>query len=350
MGEYIMLLRFLERAIEQRIPRWLQDDAQQALDFAGEDVSSKPWLARNILLTILLSALYSTAPFFFPGLFTTAFKPYITPANLHVVSLAIAIVSLIVFASIAYFSLYYRIDARRIKTQEALPQFLSSVATNLEAGIEPLSALYVSLRPEYAPITDELKKVRSLSLGPTSIIDQLSLIKGRIDSLSLRMTVAMVERASRGGGNLTKLLTGISRDIREMNELHKELITTTRGYIYLILFLVVVGVPLLLSVSTIFVKAVSAPTGGSLGSTDFLGFSLFGISKDLKPIGNSIDIVFALLLAVGAINASLTLGVLQRGETKAGVKYIPLLLPLSVAAYFILGIVINKALVIFGVM
>lgn len=342
---------FAERAVERRIPPGIEEGVQRSLDFAGEDVPARKWLARNALMILLLSALYSTAPFLFPGFFTEALVPYVVQGNLHLLSAAILLASIVLFSAIAYFSVYYRIDSRRSRSQEVLPLFLSAVAMNLEAGIEPLSALYVSLRPEFSPITDEMRKVRSLALGQKSIIDQLSLIKDRIDSMSLRMAITIIERASRSGGNLARILENIARDIRESNELQKELRTATRGYIYLILFLILAGVPMLLGVAATFVKFVTAPgmTQTELGAA-FLGFLAYEERQPSQPVGETIDLIFSVMLALGAINAALILGVLWSGEAKAGVKYIPILLPLSVACYFLFASAIKGLLSAFGIL
>lgn len=345
------LFTFAERSLERRIPPGIEGSVQRSLDFAGEDVPARKWLARNALMILLLSALYSTAPFVFPVFFTTSLAPYITQDDLSLLSAAIFVASVVLFAAVAYFSVYYRIDARRSRSQEVLPFFLSAVATNLEAGIEPLSALYVSLRPEFSPITDEMRKVRSLALGPKSIVDQLSLIRGRIDSTSLHMAITIIERAARSGGNLARILENIARDIRESNELQRELRTATRGYIYLILFLALAGVPLLLGVAATFVKFVTAPgvTQTELGAA-FLGFLAYEERQPAQPVGETIDLIFAVLLALGAVNASLILGVLWTGEAKAGVKYMPVLLPLSVALYFLFATAIKGLLGAFGIL
>ncbi|MEM2174414.1 MAG: type II secretion system F family protein, partial [Candidatus Micrarchaeia archaeon] len=228
-----------------------------------------------------------------------------------------------------------------------LPDFLSLVAININAGVEPLSALYLSLRPDFSPITEELIKLRSLSLGSKSLVEQLSYLKERIDSNSLRMAVKMIEKSTLSGARLGKLLENISLDLRESNELENELKTSTKGYIYFILFLVAVGIPLLLSMSSIFVKTVFKPSAFG-GGPSFLVFVAYERQQKVEMIAT--DLLFLTLIIISAITSSLMLGVIIGGEIKNGVKYIPIMCIISVFSYIILSNAVLSLLSILGIM
>jgi hypothetical protein len=334
----LTFIAFIEKAIEQRIPRDIEADVEQALKFAGEDIPARRWLAQHIIVVGILSFIFAVTPYFLKDYISAALYPYFTDENLYTLSAILFLASVLIFSIIIYLSLYYKIADRRTRTQEALPFFLSNVAMNINAGIEPLSALYISLRPEFSPISDEMKKVRSLVLGPKSIIEQLSLIKERIASTPLHMAIAIIERASRSGGNLAKILETIARDIRETNELQKELRTATRGYVYFILFVALIGIPLLLAVVSTFVKLVATPLGPRAEIGALFG-GAFGVqsSQSIASLSGIIDVIFGVMLAIGAISASLILGILWSGEVRGGVKYILILLPLSIVCYFLFG-------------
>jgi pilus assembly protein TadC len=286
-------------------------------------------VADTILLSVLIAVLCSIVFFVLTNIFESIFA-FISGSSLFIVLALIFAISSIVTAFIRYSLVYFSIDDRKIRCQEVLPDFLSVVAMNISAGMEPLAALYVSLRPDFNPITDELKKIRSLSLGSKSIVDQLALLKTRIESNSLKNAVSIIERASLSGGDLSVLLESVSGDIRETNKIQKELESATKGYVTFITFLALVGVPLLLSVSTLFLSIITVPTIAG-GLTSMLSVNLQG-----KPIPvDQIQILFLVLIAFSSIAASFIFAVLWKGEMKQGIKYIPILVPISLIVFFV---------------
>jgi len=345
-----MVLTNIERLLEARISAKTRARVQTMLSFAGEADKADVWLVRNIMLALVISLGFSLSPLLVKSLFLA----YVSEAALSLLIPVIFVLFMAVFFIAAYFSLYFKMDYRRKRTFDVLPDFLTAVAMNINAGMEPMSALYISLRPEYEPITSEMRKVRSLALGSRSVFDQLSMLQKSIDSDPLRRTLSIIDRAARSGGDLGRLLLSTADDLRELGKLQKELETATRGYAYFIAFLVLLGVPMLLGVSSVFIQLTSKQMASSSGVSSTLnalgGISLGGIgtSQSTLPPG-SIDLVFMLLITVGSISASLMFGVLWQGEVRYGVRYVPILLPVSIIAFMLFRGAIAAAMTAFGV-
>ena len=317
----------LGKFVERRIPMNLRVSIQKTLDFAGDDILPEKWLADTIILSIIIAVIC-----FFVFLVLNLFVEFIGKifVNYYLLSLILSfVIPLVLTAGIRYLTVSFKIDDRKVRCQEILPDFLSVVAMNVSAGMEPLSALYISLRPDFNPITDEMKKIRSLSLGSKSVVDQLSLLRTKIDSNALKTTVSIIERASFAGGDLAVLLESVSQDMRESNKVQKELETATKGYVIFIAFLAVLGVPLLLSVATLFLSIITVPNISG-GLTSMLSINLSG-----KPIpAGQIEILFIILIIFGSISASFIFSVLWKGEVKHGVKYVPLMVPAALIVFF----------------
>jgi len=316
--------------IERRVPINLNETTQTMLNFAGEDIPPERWMADTILLSVFTGI-------FFAGLYILLGMSLLDSNIMYIISrhpwVTIAFTFAITSGAVLlmrYLLVSLRIDDRKRRCQDILPDFLSVVSMNIAAGMEPLTALYISLRPDFNPITDEMKKIRSLSLGSKSIVDQLSLLKTRIDSNSLKTTVAVIERAASAGGDLGTLLDSVAQDLREANKIQKELETATKGYVTFIAFLAIFGIPLLLSVSNLFLSMVTVPTVSD-------GFSsMLPIGTGGNPIPtNQIEILFLVLIISGAISSSIIFSVLWKGEMKQGIKYIPIMVPLSVIVFFV---------------
>ncbi|VVB73391.1 Type II secretion system (T2SS), protein F [uncultured archaeon] len=343
-----MVLTNIERLLEERIPSAARAKLRLLLDYAGEPEKEEKWLVRNAMLGLVVSLGLTMSPLLVKGLFL----PYVKESAFPLLMASLFVASMVMFGFAAYFSLYFRIDYRKKRTFEVLPDFLTAVSMNINAGMEPMSALYISLRPDFEPITSEMRKVRSLALGSRSVFDQLAMLKKGIDSNPLRRALAVVDRASRSGGDLGRLLLSVADDLREMNKLQKELETATRGYAYFIGFLVVFGVPMLLGVSSVFIQL----TSKQMMSSDFSSVNSalggipigFGASTSQLDSG-SVDLVFMMLLAVSSLSAGLMFGVLWQGEIRYGVRYLPLLLPVSIVMFVIVRSVVASAMMSFGV-
>jgi pilus assembly protein TadC len=329
----------LIKVIGRAAPKEVVKSTEKALNFAGIDESAEIWLAKRVLACAVISLALALS-----------FTYYLAMLRFEPIKLALAFVLSLLLVAIAiafvfYMDVYYRIDERRKKCQRILPDFLSLVATNINAGVEPVTALYMSLRPDFSPITEELSKLRSLSISSSSVLEQLAYLEKRIDSRPLKMALRMIEKGTISGGKLSILLENVAADLRESNEIENELKTATRGYVYFILFLVIIGVPLLLAASSTFIKTIFSSGYG--GSPSFLLF--ITIEKEVSIEKLNSDALFAIFLIISSITSSLMLGVIWDGEVRNGVKYIPAIAFASFLSFSFFTSLIQRILTILGI-
>jgi pilus assembly protein TadC len=336
-----MVIDNLVKVIGRMIPKGIKKSTEISLNFAGIEEDAEIWLSKKILTCISISLVLSLIVTYFMN-----FYFYFDLTKSAIVFVLIFLLAAAIIGLIFYFEIYYKIDDRRKKCQKILPEFLSLIATNINAGVEPISALYMSLRPDFSPITEELNKLKSLSMSSRSILEQLSYLEKRIDSRSLKMALRMIEKGAASGGKLSILLENVAMDLREANEIENELKTATRGYIYFILFLIIIGVPLLLAASSIFVKTIFSSKGFG-GGPPFLLFIATEREATVEQL--NVDLLFTAFLVIGAIASSLMLGVVWGGEMKNGVKYIPLITIVSYVFFFLFSSMIQRILSFLGV-
>lgn len=346
-----MVVSNIIKNLEDRVPSAVSNKIQQLLLYAGEEDLPQSWFIKNMLMSLFVALAFLLAPtIFYQYIQSTLSIVVSTQTRFLVFSFTLSIFMFFIYWIVVLSSLFLKIEARKRKTNEILPDFLSSVAMNIRAGIEPISALYVSLRPDFEPITSEMMKIRSLAIGSKSVLDQLSYLTSRIDSSALKRTVAIINRASRSGGELGSLLLSVADDLRDTNKVQKELETSTRGYVYFISFLTILGIPLLLSVSSVFIQATAKQSqqfsGGFGGLMGVIPFSV-GSAQAIDP--TSILLAFVILLSVSSVSASLMLGVLWHGEVKQGFRYVVIILPLTLIAFFIFRSAMSAVISSFGV-
>ena len=347
----VMMLSNIKKSLEEKVPSALAKKIQKLLDYAGMEERAESWFTVNFIFSLIFGLAFLISP----SLLFSYFSSYLSSLSFSRFLLLSFILGMIAFALywiIIYASLFFKIEYRKKRTLEVLPDFLSSVAMNIRAGMEPMSALYVSLRPDFDPITTEMMKIKSLAIGSKSIYEQLSYLKDKIDSEPLRRTISIIDRASRSGGELGRLLLSIADDLRDSIKIQKELETSTKGYVYFITFLTILGIPLLLSVSSVFIQATAKQsqqfTGGFGGLMGGLGASIPIITtKSLSP--DEIMLIFGILLLISSVSASLMLGVLWHGEVKQGLRYTIFFIPLTLIAFFIFRMSMFNILTAFGV-
>jgi len=344
------MLSNVKKSLEEKVPSAIVSKIQKLINYAGVEERAESWFVMNFIFSLIFGLAFLTSP----SLLFSYFLPYLSNLSFNqfiILSFILGTTAFVLYWIVIYASLVFKIEYRKKRTLEVLPDFISSVAMNIRAGMEPMSALYVSLRPDFDPITTEMMKIKSLAIGSKSIYEQLSYLKDKIDSEPLRRTISIIDRASKSGGELGRLLLSIADDLRDSIKIQKELETSTKGYVYFITFLTILGIPLLLSVSSVFIQTTAKQSqqfiGGFGGLMAGLGTTIpLNTTQSLSP--DEILLIFLLLLSISSISASLMLGVLWHGEVKQGLRYAIFFIPLTISAFLVFRVFMFNILTAFG--
>jgi len=243
----------------------------------------------------------------------------------------------ITFELTAHGILVFIADSRSSFVEEILPDALQIISANLRSGLTADKAILTSARPEFGPLEKELRVVAKETLSGRPLEESLKGIARKINSKILEKTVSLLIEGLAKGGSLTQLLDSISEDIRQIKILRREIKSYVMMYGIFIFFAIVIGAPLLYSVSTFLVETMTR-FGGSIELQQlFESQSTLPIFKfkgtDITP--DFLIMYSVLSIAVTAVFGSLLIGLIQEGSEKAGMKFIPLILPLSLLVFFI---------------
>lgn len=308
--------------------------------------------------------------------------------------------SFVIVWIIAYSIINLMADKRTDEVEEALPDVLQIVSANISAGMTPYNALWVAARKEFGALAEEIKIAQKETLGGKAFTDSLTEMSLRVRSNTLQRTIRLIIQGMKAGGELPHILQGIGTDIRQMKLLQKEMAASTMSYILFILFGMIIGAPLLFSVSINFVDIMNkfqpdtletdTSSGGSamagmqgfdmmsMGSSscpkDFDGDGipdkeekdLYGLNPSNSSDSGSINpktgntylkdyqkiaeptpsscvnaaylINFALLALLSvAFFGALLIGQIRSGKQSAGVKLIPLLIPITLGMFLLMN-------------
>ena len=302
-----------------------------ALNYAGSKDDPRRWIGLRVFIGLLVSGICFLIPFSVFPLLNVLLNLEIYfefPLNI-LVMLGMGLAGFIFTLVIFYLHISYVIEGRKKMVENILPDFLFLVGNNLRSGMAPFYAFRSAVRPEFGPLSEEIKIATQKSLGLESFSDALKKIGERINSKVLADTTKFFASALRSGGHLAQLIETTAADIKQTNRLKKELVTSTRMYTLFILFVVVIASPMLLAVSIEFLNILSGvqlKTSGVGGTTDSAVAGQVGFTASPITITPAfMQTIGYFLIIVNSVLASVFIGILGGGKISEGLKYAPVM-------------------------
>lgn len=259
------------------------------------------------------------------------------------IKLAISFASFFVIITLFFFGIYLRIklkENRKIKGMEdAFPDFLQLMASNLRAGMTIDKAILLSSRPEFAHLDKEILNVGKDIATGKSIETALLDTSKRIKSKKIEKTILLIISGIKAGGNLAILLEETSRNMREREFVEKRAVSNVLMYIIFIFIAVSVGAPLLFSLSSILVETLITLLSGlpSIEASTNMPFTLSSVSFSINFI-KYFSLVFIIVID---ILASFVLGLVTKGDEKEGLRFLIPMLAISIIIFFLIRIILR---------
>lgn len=312
---YLFLSHFATRTQKRAI--------REKLAYAGVSQEAEIWLGQVLLLGKLMGI----------AGFLAAWVIFREQFVLTLFAYAILAFLLVIFS--AYVHLNVQIEDRKRRLEAVLPDAMQVIAANIRAGMTPVVALRAAARPEFGPIQEDIKFATTKSLGTDSFTGALSEMAAKTNSELFSRVLALFTASLKSGGHLAKLLENTAEDIRQTQELNRELATNTRLYAIFILFTVVIGTPLLLAVSIQFSTMVTGlqerTTTGGIAS-EISSIPLISVPMSVEFLFNSAIII----LLITSLLASALLGVINQGSYSTGLKYSPFIAGAAILVFFLI--------------
>jgi len=244
----------------------------------------------------------------------------------------------IVFQLVIYVWIMLSIDSKARFVENVLPDALQLMSSNIRAGLTTDRALLLAARPEFGPLSLEIKRVGRETMTGKSLDESLKKMKESIKSETLEKTIELITVSIKSGGKLADLLDQIANDLREQQIIQKEISASVLMYVLFIFIAIGFGAPLLFSMSSFLVKmlvknmTLISSELPELQQIEDIPISMGSINISSEFIRN-----FAIIsLASTSIFGSLIIGLIWKGDEKSGIKFLPILLLLSIGL-FLLG-------------
>lgn len=239
-----------------------------------------------------------------------------------------------------YFFLAIKTDAKARFIERALPDALQLMSSNLKAGLTTERAILFASRPEFGPLAEEINEIgKKLAVG-RSLQQALREFSANIRSETLEKTITLIISGLESGGSLAPLLDQTAETLREQQILKKRVSSTVLMYVIFIFVAIGIGAPTLFALSSfliqVLIKTLSQVELPETTALD-LPFTLTKISLTTNFV-----ITFVMVfLFTNAILGSTTIGLINRGKERDGLKYIPFLLALSIGIFFLVRYILT---------
>jgi len=239
-------------------------------------------------------------------------------------------------------------DSKARFVEEALPDALSLMASNIRAGLTTDKAFLMAARPEFGPLADEIKRIGKETMAGRSLTESLLKTNQNIKSKNLDRTIELIVQSIRSGGKLADLLDQTANDIRDQQMIQKEISASVLMYVFFIFIAVAVGAPLLLSMSSFLVSLLTknlALISAEMPSNIGMAGGRMPISMMEVKIGPDFIQMYALIsLISSSFFGSIAVGLILSGEEKKGIKFFPVMAIIAVALFYLGNYVLDTTL------
>ena len=257
------------------------------------------------------------------------------------------LVSVTLFFSVIIMSLVYYITKVKLdkynqtkKMENAFPDFLQLMASNLRAGMPTDHALLMSARKEFDPLDKEITKLgKELMTGKD--IESAMLDMGlRSNSRKIQRTIHLIVSGLKSGGNIAVLLEETAANARERYFIQKRAASNVLMYVIFVFAAITVGAPGLFGLSTVLVEVLTNILS-SIPEVQASSSLPFTLSKISLPISFIIYFSVAFIIAIDLLG-SLVIGLVTKGEEKEGIKYIVPVTSIGLGIFFLVRTVLLK--------
>lgn len=305
----------------------LQAGYEKLLQYSPIRIEYTKFLGFNLTFGIVLGLAIA---FLLGGLFALPF-------------VIVFLLSVIIYQFIVYSFLLLYADIKARIVEEILPDALLLIASNLRAGLTVESAILEASRAEFGPLQNEISIVgRKIATGE-DLGNALVEMRLRIRSKILEKSMLLIRSGLYSGGELAALLEQTAEYLRDQQLIQKRISSNVLTYVIFIGAAIGVGAPTLFALSSFLVEVIST----TLGSIDIPETTVSAqIPINISVLGVSIGFIInyiMIFLVLNSVLGSIILGLINKGQERAGLKYIPLFIGLSMGVFFLVRFIIKTS-------
>lgn len=230
-------------------------------------------------------------------------------------------------------------EQRARYVEMVLPDVLLLMSSNLRSGISPEEAFLLSARPEFGFLADKIKKAGKKIAAGASLVDAFSELSYGINSKLFKQTMSLIIEGINSGGDLSVLLESTANDIKETASIRKEVRSMIFVYAFFIFIAACLIAPVLYAVS-IQLAGVLSKLSQSI-AIQFLTEKAPTVKLAPSGISGEFLTTFAYInLTIVSVFASFIVALINKGNEKYGIRYIPFFLGITLALFYVAKLIL----------
>lgn len=252
----------------------------------------------------------------------------------------IAMIIIGAIMTIVYFYLDLVIYQRTNAIETILPDYLQLVSTNVKSGMSFEKSLWFAIKPRFGILAAEMEMVLKRVMTGHDLGDALTEFSIKYDSPMLRRAMNLLVGELESGGKISHIVDSLVANLKNNQKLKAEMSASVITYMIFIGAIVIFISPALFALSYHLLNFMSkfiskvASSGGS-SSSIAIPFDAGGIDVEEFRIFSFTAVV------VVAILSSMIVSIIEKGNIKGGLKYIPIFVSGSIFCYFIFMILLE---------
>ncbi len=318
----------MARVIARMYPEKVREAYRQLLIYANISTPLESYLTHMFYVTSVISVIGS----FFLSLFL----------NINFLILLVGVFILSQFVAYSWMTL--NAEARGKFVEDLLPDLLQLMASNLRAGYTLDRALLLAARPEFGNFREEINRTGKDVATGTDFNDALLDLSSRIKSNKLEKSVQLIVAGVKSGGSLVDLLSQSASNLRQQKMIDERIRSNVLVYVIFIFAAIGFGAPVLFSLSS-FLIDIMKNVFSEIDLPDTTGSIDIPISFSEVTIEPSFIIKYTIFsMIIASVMGSMIIGLISKGKKRAGLKFIPLLIIITISLFFIVRAMIGALL------
>ncbi len=238
----------------------------------------------------------------------------------------------LIFGLVYYFYLDFKIFNRTKKMESVLADYLRIVSINLRGGMSFEQSLWSAIDPQFSHLADEISLASKKVATGYDLDDALREFSEKYDSPIIKRNFDLIIGEIKTGGKIADIIDKVIEDLKDIKVLKEDMEASVISYMIFIGAIVIVISPMLFALSYNLLIIVGSFIGKLAASTS--NSSIIPISISGKGMNYEGFKMFSYAaMALISICSSMILSILQKGNIKSGVKFIPIFVVGSIIVY-----------------
>ncbi|MFH1589061.1 MAG: type II secretion system F family protein [archaeon] len=239
-----------------------------------------------------------------------------------------------------YLYLNIQIYNRTKLIEDALPDYLTLVVTNLKGGLSFEKSLWAAIKPEFGILAKEVTLASKKVLTGNDVKEALEELGNKYDSPILKRSLNLIIGEVESGGKIVDVINKVIENLKKSSMLKKEMAASTVSYTIFLAAIVIFITPALFALSQQLLQIIIRVTSqlGAASASGVLPIS-FG-SGGIDP--NDFKVFSIVALGIISIFSSMIISIISRGDIKGGLKLIPIFFIGALTLFFLFSIMLSN--------